>query len=105
VMFHVQPAPGGPSVSCHAVFWTAAGKSLASVTSNPIQSDSISNHDTLSVATEPFHVLHMDPMGDVSMCSQLLVAHLCICVSRNTGVFYLYSITCWATPKLWVVHT
>jgi hypothetical protein len=40
--------------------------------------DDISSHDTLSVAAEPFHVLHMDPMGDVSMCSQLLVAqHLC----------------------------
>jgi hypothetical protein len=33
--------------------------------------DGISSHDTLSVAAEPFHVLHMDPMSDVSMCNQL----------------------------------
>ena len=39
--------------------------------------DGISSYDTLSVAAEPFHVLHMDPMSDVSMCNQLLVAHLC----------------------------
>jgi hypothetical protein len=39
--------------------------------------DEISSHDTLPVAAEPFHVLHMDPMSDVSMCNQVLVAHLC----------------------------
>jgi hypothetical protein len=39
--------------------------------------DGVSSHDTLvSVAAEPFYVLHMDPMSDVSMCNQLLVAHL-----------------------------
>jgi hypothetical protein len=27
---------------------------------------------------EPFQGLHMDPMSDVSMCNQLLVAHLCL---------------------------
>jgi hypothetical protein len=37
----------------------------------------ISGHNTYSIAAEPFHVLHMDPMGDVSMCYKLLVAHLC----------------------------
>jgi hypothetical protein len=36
----------------------------------------ISGHNTYSIAAEPFHVLHMDPMGDVSMCYKLLVAHL-----------------------------
>jgi hypothetical protein len=30
-----------------------------------------------SVAAEPFPFLHMDPMSDVLMCNQLLVAHLC----------------------------
>ncbi len=39
--------------------------------------DGVSSHDTSSVAAEPFHVLHMDPMSDVSMCNQVLVAHLC----------------------------
>jgi hypothetical protein len=40
--------------------------------------DGISSHDTLSVAAEPLHVLHMDPMSDVYMCNQILVAqHLC----------------------------
>jgi hypothetical protein len=33
------------------------------------QIDGVSSHDTSSVAAEPFHVLHMDPMSDVSMCN------------------------------------
>jgi hypothetical protein len=42
------------------------------------KTDGVTSHDTSSVAAEPFHVLHMDPMSDVSMCNQvLMVAHLC----------------------------
>ncbi len=35
---------------------------------------------TLSDAAEPFHVLYMDPMSDVSMCNQLLFTCLCHCM-------------------------
>jgi hypothetical protein len=38
--------------------------------------DGLSSQDTLSNAAELFIVLHMDPMSDVSMCNQLLVAQL-----------------------------
>jgi hypothetical protein len=72
----VQQAFGGPSVLPHTVFWGVDGKSLAGVQQIQAQSDGISSHHTLSVAAEPFHVLHMDPMlSDVSMCNKLLVAH------------------------------
>jgi ribosome biogenesis protein Tsr3 len=33
----------------------------------------------IQVLLNYFHVLHMDPMGDVSKCYKLLVAHLCQC--------------------------
>jgi hypothetical protein len=40
--------------------------------------DGVSSHNTSSNAAEPFHILlNMDLMSDVSMCNQLLVAHLC----------------------------
>jgi hypothetical protein len=48
-----------------------------STSQEKVQTDGISSHDTSSVTAEPFHVLHMDPMSDVSMCNQVLVAHLC----------------------------
>jgi hypothetical protein len=59
------------------VFWTDVVKSLAVCQQIPVKHARISSHDTLSIAAEPFHVLHMDPMSDVSMCYKLLVAHLC----------------------------
>jgi hypothetical protein len=65
-------------VAPYAVFWTAAGKSLAGVQLIQAKIYGIYSHNTLSVAAEPFHVLYMDPMSDVSMCNQLLVAHHCL---------------------------
>jgi hypothetical protein len=40
-----------------------------STSQEKVQIDGVSSHDTSSVAAEPFHVLHMDPMSDVSMCN------------------------------------
>jgi hypothetical protein len=62
----------GSSLSLHAVIWTAVGKSLTGLKQIQAQTDDISSYDTLSDAAEPFHVLHMDSMSDVSMCNQLL---------------------------------
>jgi hypothetical protein len=69
---------GGPSVSPHAVFWTVVGKSFGRCAAKiQAQIDGVSSHKSSSNAAEPFHVLDMNPMSDVSMCNQLLVAHLC----------------------------
>jgi hypothetical protein len=53
--------------------------------------DGLSSQDTLSVAAEPFIVLHMIKMSDVSMCNQLLEAQLChpiLCFGLQLGKVY-----------------
>jgi hypothetical protein len=62
---------------CHLMhyFGLSLGK-FGGYAANPSQSDGV-NSAMASVAAEPFLVLHMDPMSDVLMCNQLLVAHLC----------------------------
>ena len=58
-------------------FWLQQAESLALPHHTQAKSQVVSSHTTTSVAVEPFHVLHVDPMSDVSMCNHLLVAHLC----------------------------
>ena len=64
----MQPAPGGPCVSHHAVFWAAVGKSLALCLQTQAKIDGVFGHNISSVAAEPFHVLHVNLMSDDSMC-------------------------------------
>jgi hypothetical protein len=87
----VQPAPGGPSESPHTLFWTAVGNSFGRCAAK-IQAkiDGVSSHYTSSSAAEPFHILYMDPMSDVSMSNQLLwwpicVAPCCVVVAVVNG--------------------
>ena len=63
----------------HANFWAVIGKEKFGSTLPQIlgKTGAVWRHVTECDAAEPFHVLHMDPMSDVSMCNQLLVAHLC----------------------------
>jgi hypothetical protein len=62
---------------------------------NHSQIDGVSSKNATSNAAEPFHVLHMDPMSDVSMCNQLLVAHLC----RPIPCFGLWLGTVWKSVQ------
>jgi hypothetical protein len=64
---------------CHTMlcFGLQLGKVWHCASESQAKIDGISIHKISSVAAEPFHVLHMDPMSDDSMCNQLLVAHVC----------------------------
>jgi hypothetical protein len=67
------------------------------------KSGGVSSHNTSSNAAEPFHVLHMDPISDVSMCNQLLVAHLCLpmlCFGLRLGT--VWQVCSKSKPKLMV---
>jgi hypothetical protein len=69
VMFQCATRSWWPICVIPCCVLTAAGKSLAAgLEQNQVQTDGVTSHDTSSVASEPFHVLHMDPMSDVSMC-------------------------------------
>jgi hypothetical protein len=79
--FNVQPAPVGCSMSLCAVFWSAVGKVWQVWSeSKPKLQWCFQPQYSLSHAAEPFHVLHMDLMSDVSMCNQLLFTCLCHCM-------------------------
>jgi hypothetical protein len=82
------------------MFWTgSAGQIWAACrTSKPkfLAFLCMTSQDTLSIPAEPFHVLHMDPMSDDSMCSQLLVAHLC----HTMPCFELDLGKIWAVPSI-----
>jgi hypothetical protein len=60
---------------CHVLNWIWV--KFGQYPQFPAKNCAITSQDTISVAAEPFHVLHMDPVSDDSMCNQLLVAHLC----------------------------
>jgi hypothetical protein len=55
---------------------------------------------SLSYNTNSIH----NPKFAISSC-ECQIAPLTFFGDANTGVFYRYSITCRATPKLWVGHT
>jgi hypothetical protein len=61
---------------------------LAGVQQTQAKSDDSSAINLLSVAAELCHDLHMDPMSDVPMCIQLVVAYLChlvLCSGQMAG--------------------
>jgi hypothetical protein len=65
---------------CHPMprfgLWLGKVLKVCRYAANPSQSDGVYSA-MASVSAELCHDLHVDPMSDVPMCNQLLVAHMC----------------------------
>ena len=62
----------------HAIFWAVIGKEKFGSTLPQIlgKTGAVWRHVTECDAAEPFHDLHMGPMGHVALLNQLLGLHL-----------------------------